>query len=278
MGSWYPHGEWIGQAEQEHPPVTPNYTTMEHHFAETRRAPHAQEVLPVQLCDGLWVFPTVDGVWVGLLEGSMEQGWRTSFGLLPSGDLPQIARVLNAGGRWEGGQVVITTDAEDCTISLSTNAPTPVPLRANARLQVICSAPRPSAPGRAQSTPGRPSRVQSIRAGLRVLDAEGPNEDLYLVQMAAAAQGIVSVQTQDRGGRSRMLLPALPLLVAAAEALRDGQDVLLTAQGRAPSGGPPAVFTVSARGASLAAADAQWLLPAFTRHFENRTAHGPARG
>lgn len=212
---------------------------------------------------GVWAIAHEGDLHLGLLKGDIEQGWTGSFGTIPADSLAGVASRLNIGGFWSNGDLTLAAGVDGALITLQDQAVLRLDNEAAARLQIVCAlvAAR-HAPAEAIQAP--PSVVASTQGGLRVSESRGIGECLGPGAVDAGRDGHVIVLVPTTAGPLALTIPALPVLVAAAEAVR-GSDHLLV---RVDSGdGPEMRVEVDAAAAQQAAAEAQWLLPAFGRRF-----------
>jgi hypothetical protein len=228
----------------------------------------------VQLARGVWALVVDRGLWIGVLGGDFESGWRSQVGLLQREELPHLRRALTSGGLSAGESVSVAADGRNAVLVVDGGQ---VEERgrgqgvlldevAAARLQVLCTArPRPAAPAGRQATA---AEVEVVGRGVievagTALLADAPL-GARLVGIAPTGPGEVGVLTrplEDAGTALALRLPALPVLLAAAEAGRDDVDVELRVRGA----DGVLVAGIPAHEAMRSSADAQWLLPALLR-------------
>lgn len=214
----------------------------------------------IRLTEGTWAMSHGADVHIGLLRGAIDRGWQASFATLPGRVLPAVVRRLNLDGIWTDGTVDVSVASGMARLVVEGRTVLLDP-RATARLQVFCTHVRHELVRR-QPDPGPPVRVATERAGLRVIDLTRAGEQVGATTMRPAAHGAVEMAVPTTTGPLRLSLPALPLLVAAAEADADRDTLVL----RVPRVDAEALWLpLPAHEARQAAAEAQWLLPAFAR-------------
>lgn len=216
--------------------------------------------MDTRLGDGLWAFGRAGEVHIGLLDGDMRRGWRPSFASLPGRVLPAVIRRLNTGGLWTNGRVEIAVQAGRSHLLLPDGLRADLDTDATARLQVFCSHVRA---GRDRAAPGEgtPLAVATSRGGLLVRQDRWPGMPTGQAHVTAAAGAVVRADVPTVAGPTTLSLPALPVLVAAAEAGQD--DTTLAVE--VLVGEERVAVAVDAHDAEQAAAEAQWLLPSLTR-------------
>lgn len=212
---------------------------------------------------GVWAVAHGGDLHLGMLKGDIEHGWAGSFGTIPGSSLTTVAHRLNTGGFWSDGDMTLAAGADGALITLPDNVLLRLDHEAAARLQIVCSLVAVDHQPATIPVVG-PSAVTSTSRGLMVSEARGIGECLGLGAVDADRDGHVVVLVPTTAGPLSLRVPALPVLVAAAEAGRLGEHMEI----QIDSGdGPGMQVVVSAEMAQQAAAEAQWLLPAFGRRF-----------
>ncbi len=224
----------------------------------------------VRLSDGVWVLPDPDGPFLGILGGDIDHGWRSHVEQLDDRDRPAVVRALNLGHAFTTDQIAVRTDRRGVVLDLAGGHHAVLDDAAAARLQIICAgAPRRAVPDRDGS---RPLPVGSARGGLRVYDVPPLGLEPRVEAVVATGDAVVTVHVVSSSGPFVLPLPALPVLLAAAEAACDGTAMTLWLN---DLGGAVSVVEVDAPAAQQAAADAQWLIPALRRQQEQTGSHNP---
>ncbi len=222
----------------------------------------------VRLTDGVWASTDGTDIHIGVLEGDIDQGWSAKLGLLPSRTLPAVIRRLNLGGVWTDGRLDLSVASGVARLAFA-GTTCVLDVRAAARLQVFATHVRLGLrTGAADTTEqATPVRVATERGGLRVVDAVHAGTPLADPELQGGRNGTVLLALPTDRGMLRLDLPALPLLVAAAEASADASNLVL----RVPRPDAEALWLpVGAANARQVAAEAQWLLPAFARRLGER--------
>ena len=215
-----------------------------------------------RLDEGMWAVHRDGAVHLGILEGDLRAGWHARFGTIPAEDLGIVAAYLNTAGSWTNGRTRIRAAKGMACIHLADGPVRLLHQHAAARLQVLCTIVDRGA-ALADPAPAQPARVTPRRGGLAI-DVAVVGHPLADGAVTADPQGGVRMSVPTSAGPLELLLPALPLLVAAAEATND--DMALRLWGT-DAVGADVVVQVPADTARAAAAEAQWLLPGFARRF-----------
>lgn len=221
--------------------------------------------MQVRLAEGVWARFTAERLHLGRLTGDLGHGWSTAYAHVSARALPALIRRLNLGGLWTDGRTTVSVAAGSARIEFDSAVVAVLTVEQTARLQVACSVFRCRPPGQSHEDraglPGsaltgvRTSRGRLRLPGTMVGSPTGPGR-------VVADDGVVRVQVDTTAGRLEVVLPALEMLVAASEAGRDRRAVTVEVTG--PDTDPVSI-ELPADASVQAAAEAQWLLPGFTR-------------
>ncbi len=217
----------------------------------------------VRLTDGVWAVRDEGGVWVGVLDGDIDRGWRSHVERIHLADEAAVVRALNLGHAFDGDRIIVRVDRRGTTVSLAGGHHALLDVSASVRLQILCT-PRPVPAPTTEPAPTLP--VGSARGGLRVYDTPVLGDGVRVSGVAARHSGTVMLDLLSDRGLFRLPLPALPLLLAGAEATCDDRPVTLRLVDRS---GHVTVVRAAADVCQQAAADAQWLIPALVRKLED---------
>lgn len=214
--------------------------------------------MQMRIADGVWAVAGAGGLVLGLLDGSLEQGWRSGLGIVAHQDLDALISRLNTSGVWTDGHLHVSVAGGSSRIALPGRLATILDEAQTARLQVVASRAASGRP-RTAADDASPSRVETNRGVIVVehrLDGAAPTG---AARLSAHGRGVVRLDYLTAAGERSVHVPALDVLVASAEALRDDEvlEVVLS-----DSEGSRVSVRTSARESQQAAAEAQWLLPA----------------
>lgn len=213
--------------------------------------------MEVRISEGVWAVTRPDGVLLGLLDGSVADGWRSSAALLAQTALPVVIRALNSSGLWTDGTIHLSV-ADGCArLALPQKVARVLDEEATARLQIVCALARAGIAGPGRDTPPR-EHVTTLRRSLLLHGRRRVAEPTGRIDLRATGSGRVTVAVPTARGPAKIELPALELLVASDEAAQDDADVeiLLTDEV-----GVRITLRLSSADTRRAAVEAQWLLP-----------------
>ena len=215
-----------------------------------------------RLDEGMWAVRRGGEIHLGILEGDLDTGWHARFGTIPAGELGIVATNLNTAGSWSSGRTRIRAAKGMACIHLAEGPVRLLHQHAAARLQILCTVVDRGLPV-PDPVPTRPVGVTPRRGGL-ALDVRVDGRPLAEGVVSADPNGGVGLSVPTSTGPLDLHLPALPVLVAAAEAENDDMPLRLWGT---TTDGTDVVMEVPTAAARTAAAEAQWLLPGVARRF-----------